>query len=97
MGCSSLLLDEFAKVTLHRFIPSPRYLHKVFTDELLRLAVVFLYHLQDCALLFSHLTYSIKTLLNNQRIDFCTILLEFSYSLADSDTCFLDETVKING
>ena len=92
-----LLLDEFAEVALHRFIPSPRYLHKVLTDEFLRLVVVFLYHLQDCALLFSHLTNAIKPLLNNQRVDFYTGLLEFSYNLVDSDASILYKTVKING
>ena len=65
-----LLLDEFAEITLHRFIPSPRYLHKVLADELMSLVVMFLYHLQDCALLFAYLSDTIESLLNNQRICF---------------------------
>lgn len=57
---------------------------------------MFLYDLQDCALLFTHLSDAIKSLLNNQRIDFSSGLLEFCNNLVDTDARILDEAVKVN-
>ena len=91
-----LVFDEFTEVTLHRFIPSPRYLHKVLADKLLCLVVMLLYDLQDCALLFTHLSDAIESLLNNQRIDFSSGLLEFCNNLVDTDARIRDEAVKVN-
>ena len=56
---------------------------------------MFLYHLQDCALLFAYLSDTIESLLNNQRIDFCSRLLEFRNNLMDTDARILDEAVQV--
>lgn len=77
-------------------MPSPRYLHKVLADKLLRFIVMLLYHLQDCPLLFAHLSDTVESLLNNQRIDFCALLLEFCNYLMDTDSRLLNEAVKVN-
>lgn len=42
-----------------------------------------LYDLQDCALLFTHLSDAIESLLNNQWIDFSPHLLEVCNNLMD--------------
>ena len=63
---------------------------------MLCLVVVFLYDLQDYALLFTHLSDAIESLLNNQGIDFSPRLLEFCNNLVDMDSRILDEAVKVN-